>query len=161
MKQLTSESRLEARHLSEDDKRQICSWQYEGEYAVYNLPPYEKMRQAQSGFMNPGNEKNYYGFFENGVLVGFVNIKEKPTEFFIGIGVRPDICGKGYGTEILGEVCRIAKAQNPAKPLCLEVRTWNKRAVRCYEKAGFTIDGDPFEQTTGAGKGIFYRMIKV
>lgn len=154
-------SELESRNLSDDDKRQICSWQYEGEYAVYNLPPYEKMREAGSGFMDSRNERNYYGFFEKGSLVGFANIKEEPTRFFVGIGVRPDICGKGYGTKILGEVCKIAKAKNPFKPLYLVVRTWNRRAVRCYEKAGFTIDGEPFEQTTGAGKGTFYRMIKV
>ena len=42
----------------------------------------------------------------------------------------------------------------------LEVRTWNRRAVRCYEKAGFRIVGEPIRRTTSAGDGIFYHMVK-
>lgn len=48
----------------------------------------------------------------------------------------------------------------PNKPLYLEVRTWNTRAVKCYEKAGFRIDGQAYELTTGIGTGTFYRMIR-
>lgn len=36
----------------------------------------------------------------------------------------------------------------------------SKRAVRCYEKAGFHIVGDPIHQTTSAGDGVFYHMIR-
>jgi len=35
----------------------------------------------------------------------------------------------------------ISKKLYPDKPLYLEVRTWNIRAVKCYQKAGFRIDG--------------------
>ena len=48
----------------------------------------------------------------------------------------------------------------PGKPLYLEVRTWNARAVRCYEKAGFRIVGEPIRQTTSAGDGVFYHMVR-
>jgi len=41
----------------------------------------------------------------------------------------------------------------------IEVRTWNSRAVKCYEKAGFIIDGEPIKQTTSIGEGVFYRMV--
>lgn len=40
----------------------------------------------------------------------------------------------------------------------MEVRTWNARAVRCYEKAGFQIIGEPIARTTPLGEGAFYRM---
>ena len=36
----------------------------------------------------------------------------------------------------------------------------NKRAVRCYEKAGFHIIGDPIHQATSAGDGVFYHIIR-
>ncbi|MGN0977811.1 MAG: GNAT family N-acetyltransferase, partial [Faecousia sp.] len=61
----------------------------------------------------------------------------------------------------LKEVCELSKRRYPDKPLYLEVRTWNVRAVRCYEKAGFRIDGASFEQVTGMGPGTFYRMVRV
>ena len=48
---------LSYRRLTEKDKRQICAWQYEGEYAIYNLLPYEEMRAKQVGFMNEKAEK--------------------------------------------------------------------------------------------------------
>ena len=53
-----------------------------------------------------------------------------------------------------------SKKLYPNKPLYLEVRTWNTRAVKCYEKAGFRIDGQAYELTTGIGTGTFYRMIR-
>lgn len=55
---------------------------------------------------------------------------------------------------------QLSKTRCHDKPLYLEVRTWNIRAVKCYEKAGFQIEGEPFELTTGIGTGMFYRMTK-
>ena len=65
---------LSYRNLSEKDKQQICAWQYDGKYAIYNLPSYEEMQAQQMGFMNPKSEKNYLAFLDGDVLVGFVNI---------------------------------------------------------------------------------------
>ena len=149
------------RSLSEDDKQQICSWKYEGEYEMYNLPPYDEMREQQIGFCNPKSEKNYFAFLDGDVLAGFVNILEEQTEVFIGIGVNPNLCGKHYGRNILQTAYEISKQRYPDKPLYLEVRTWNTRAVKCYQRAGFHIDGEPFELTTGIGTGTFYRMVRL
>lgn len=42
----------------------------------------------------------------------------------------------------------------------LEVRTWNTRAVRCYEKAGFRVVGKPVKRVTLSGEGTFYHMVR-
>ena len=55
--------------------------------------------------------------------------------------------------------CALSHELYPGKPLYLEVRTWNTRAVRCYEKSGFHSVGDPIEQTTPIGKGTFFHMV--
>lgn len=151
---------LTYRHLTDPDRRAICGWHYPEEYAVYDLPSYEEMCSRKMGFLNPEREGNFYGFLEGETLVGFVNILEEETEVFIGIGVAPDFCGKGYGCRILEAAYRISKKCYSGKPLYLEVRSWNQRAVRCYEKAGFQIDGEPFVQQTHMGTGIFLRMTK-
>ena len=148
------------RNLSDEVKRQICAWKYDGEYGLYNLPAYEEMKARQIGFLNPKSQNNYYGFWDESVLVGFVNILEEEKEVFIGIGVNPDLCGKYYGQRILLKAYEISKKLYPNKPLYLEVRTWNTRAVKCYENAGFRIDGQAYELTTEIGTGTFYRMIK-
>jgi len=151
---------LSYRFLTEEDKRLICGWKYTGAYEVYNLPAYEEMKARRMSFMDPQKERNFLAFLDGNMLVGFVNIQEKETEVFIGIGVRPDLCGRHYGRGILGQACGICKARYPHKPLYLQVRTWNTRAVKCYENAGFRMDGEPYEMTTGIGTGRFYRMVK-
>ena len=40
---------LTYRPLTEADKREICDWKYEGDYALYNLPSYEEMQEQQMG----------------------------------------------------------------------------------------------------------------
>ena len=144
--------------LTESHKREICSWQYEGKYAAYNLPPFEAMRENRSGFMNPDRAKNYIGFSMNGTLAGYVNMREEPAEIFIGVGVHPDFCNQGLGRQILQITADLARELYPKKPLYLIVRTWNRRAIQCYRHAGFRIDGEPFELT---GKGSFCRMIRI
>ena len=153
-------NQLKYRNLMDDDKQQICSWKYAGEYEIYNLPSYDVMKKQHIGFMNPSNEKNYFAFLDEDVLVGFVNVLEKDTEVFIGIGVNPALCGKHYGRRILEEAYHISKRLYPEKPLYLEVRTWNMRAVMCYKNAGFHIDGEQYELTTSIGTGKFFRMVR-
>lgn len=153
-------SELICKNLSNKAKREICAWHYDGAYDLYDLPAYEEMKSRQTGFLDPKREKNYYGFWHEGTLVGFVNLREENREVFIGIGVNPDLCGKHYGRNILLASYELSKKQYPNKPLYLEVRTWNKRAIKCYEKAGFQIAGPAYELTTEIGTGTFYRMIK-
>ena len=142
---------------TEDEKYAITAWNYTADYAIYNSTPYEEQKQAQRGFANP--ENNFYSFCDGETLVGFVNLSEEPTEVFFGIGVRPDCCGRGYGQQMTRIARELSRSLFPGKPLYLEVRTWNTRAVRCYEKAGFRISGAPIRQTTGIGEGEFYHMI--
>jgi len=145
--------------LTEADKRAICAWDYPGEYALYNLPSYEEMQEKQRGFCHPQRAANYHGFSEGETLVGYIHLREEEKEVFVGVGVHPALCGKGYGQQLLAQTRPLAQTLYPGKPLYLQVRTWNARAIRCYERAGFRIDGDAFEQVTGSGKGTFYRMI--
>ena len=57
------------RHLTDDDKRHIWAWKYDGEYEIYNLPPYEEMKAQQIGFREPKSEQNYLAFADGDTLV--------------------------------------------------------------------------------------------
>ena len=149
------------KHLTDEDKKAICQWKYEGEYSIYNLPSYEYLKESKSGFMNLGKENNYRVFKNGDDIIGYINLSERETEVFIGIGVNPSFLNMGFGTEILLESYELSKEFYPEKPLYLEVRSWNKRAIKCYQKAGFIIDSDAFERETPIGIGYFYRMIKL
>ncbi len=147
---------LEFHRTTEEEKYEICDWRYEGEYAVYNNPPYEDQLKDNRGFADP--ENCFYSFYDGDVLEGFINLLEEEREVFLGIGVAPDCCDKGYGQQMCRMACDLSKQIFAGKPIYLEVRTWNTRAVRCYEKAGFRIVGDPIIQTTRIGTGEFYHM---
>ena len=151
-------SMLACHPTTEEEKILITEWKYEGEYSVYNAEPYEEQKKKGFGFANPQN--HFYSFYDEKKLIGFINLYEEKTEVFFGIGVKPEECGKGYGSQMTETACKISRRLFPGKPLYLEVRTWNQRAVRCYEKAGFHIVGEPIRQTTSAGEGVFYHMIR-
>lgn len=46
------------------------------------------------------------------------------------------------------------------KKLYLEVRTWNHRAIACYQKAGLQIVREAFRQNMHLGEDEYYRMEK-
>ena len=133
--------------ITEPDKQEICGWHYQGLYQIYNLPSYAEMKVSSMGFASPEKEKNFYIWRENGHLIGYVNLLEKPDGIFIGIGIQPTLCGQHYGRRLLTEAVRLAQELYPGKTLYLEVRV------------GFVLDGAPYTQTTGAGTDKFYRMV--
>ncbi len=146
--------------LTENEKNEICNWKYDGKYAIYNLKPQTELINNKEGIYNPDNAENYYAFYENDLFVGYINMVERNNKFSIGIAVKPELCSKGYGRQMLTICSEIAGNITPGKPLGLQVRTWNKRAVRCYKKAGFVPDGQPYILTTPSGEGEFVRMVK-
>lgn len=149
---------LEYHKMTEEEKYCIARWKYPGEYAIYNSLSYEEQKKRGFGFANP--ENHLYSFYDGKELVGFINLNGEDPEVFFGIGVNPDCCGKGYGQQMTRMAWEISQTLFPGKPMYLEVRTWNKRAVRCYEKAGFRIVGEPIQQTTSIGEGAFYHMVR-
>ena len=106
---------IELRYLSEKDKKEICGWKYDGKYAMYNLSDHEQMRREQCGFFNPEKEEEYCGTWEDGELVGFVHVCPGIQKITIGLGVRPELCGKHYGTTILKLVCEEVEKQYPGE----------------------------------------------
>lgn len=147
---------LSFHETTEEEKYAICAWKYTGEYAVYNLSPYEEQVKSRRGFADPKN--NFFSFYDGMRLVGYINLMEEETAVFFGIGVHPEFCNRGYGQRISRIGREISHRRYSGKPVYLEVRTWNTRAVRCYEKAGFRIEGEPFSKTTAIGEGQFFRM---
>lgn len=55
----------------------------------------------------------------------------------LGLGLRPDLTGRGYGMQYLGAVLAFGIAQFQPTLLRLTVADFNLRAIRLYQKAGF------------------------
>lgn len=147
--------------ITEQEKQLICSWRYPEPYNIYNLPDAESSKTSGTGFYNPEKDKNYYTYYKDNTLIGYTSFTEKDSYVMIGIGLHPDFCGKGYGEHVLNTACKLCENLFPQKSPALQVRSWNIRAIKCYEKAGFVISGSPFSLITPLGEGEFIRMLRI
>ena len=149
---------LTAHKLSEGQAKEISNWEYTGEYSIYNLPSWDKMVQENYSLTDTVKRERYIGYVnEDGELVGFINLLDEGDTVFFGIGIKPNFCGKGIGKIITNIALIESQKKFPNKPVLLEVRTWNKRAVNCYKSQGFEII-ETKQQQTYIGFGEFYVM---
>lgn len=63
----------------------------------------------------------------------------------LGIGVRPDLTGRGLGSRFLARVLREVTEHHPTATIRLTVATFNQRAIKLYQRFGFRV-GTEFEQ---------------
>jgi RimJ/RimL family protein N-acetyltransferase len=61
---------------------------------------------------------------------------------FVGIGIgEPEFWNKGYGTEAMLLILQYAFMELNLHRVSLDVFSYNSRAIRSYEKAGFKLEG--------------------
>jgi ribosomal protein S18 acetylase RimI-like enzyme len=81
------------------------------------------------------------GYFKEDKLIGFLSYKivQKVTKYLWidEFEIAKDERRKGYGTELLEEVKKIARKEN-VKRIELNVYDFNKDAIRLYKKLGYT-----------------------
>jgi ribosomal protein S18 acetylase RimI-like enzyme len=126
--------------MNEEYARQITEWNYEGEYSDYNLPSYEECKNKKYGMTREDRWNNYIVYTINNEVVFYSNMKEMDNnKLYIGVGLKPKYCGKGLGNFFLNDSINEMKKIYPERTFFLEVRSWNKRAIKSYEKLGFKI----------------------
>ncbi|MBU3191853.1 GNAT family N-acetyltransferase [Clostridium bowmanii] len=145
--------------LTENYAKQICNWKYEGEYSIYNYPKWDKIFSENWGITIEQTRENEFSAIVDKCtnLYGYIRILDKNDYLLIGLGLKPSLCGQGLGTilmEILKQQCNIRYGN---KKIVLEVRSFNKRAITCYKKAGFKAV-DTYKKETPMGYGEFIKM---
>ena len=111
---------------------EIISWQYEVPYDMYNMTnAYDELLSSYHAVY----EETLIGFY----CMGFdaqVPPGEYPDAYLdFGIGMKPNLCGKGLGEAFMVEV--IKELRKEGKPLRLTVLSFNTRAIKLYQKLGF------------------------
>jgi RimJ/RimL family protein N-acetyltransferase len=59
----------------------------------------------------------------------------------VGIFLVPERCGQGYGTDAMNALLDYGFGELGLGRIGLHVSPWNERAIRSYEKAGFSHEG--------------------
>jgi RimJ/RimL family protein N-acetyltransferase len=132
--------------MNEAEARTIKTWRYEGPYSVYNIDDPNDLAELldqRSPYYAVRNEQDeLIGFFVFGTSaqVGDVDIPGLYSEnntITVGLGMRPDLTGKGLGFALVNAGLDFAREQFKPDHFRLFVLTFNKRAIRVYERAGF------------------------
>ena len=151
--------KLELTVMLEEHAKEVCNWKYEDEYSVYNLSDWETVVQNNWELaIKEEREANFLSVTQKDQLVAYGVITMKNDSVLIGIGLKPSLCGKGLGKEIMRLLIEEGKARFPDAPMALEVRTFNRRAIKCYESIGFEIMDKYRRDTSTVKDAEFYYM---
>ena len=123
----------------------IFGWSYENEYSIYSLEQDgDTLDELLNGeyFARLGEEGTPLGFYCFGESARIPMVEEDvyvPGYLDFGLGMRPDLCGKGKGLAFVMDGLDFAGKRYGAASFRLTVAAFNARAIRVYEKAGFQI----------------------
>lgn len=148
--------------MTADYAARIARWQYDAPYDLYSFDGSEEARRELLGggyYAVLDAENEVYGYFCFGadarIPVCEAGIYDAPL-CDMGLGMAPDRCGAGGGTDFVRAGAAFARASLGAGTLRLAVAAFNKRAVHAYESAGFAVTQTV---THARSKQPFYVMI--
>ncbi|MGZ5350882.1 MAG: GNAT family N-acetyltransferase [Actinomycetota bacterium] len=97
---------------------------------------------------------------EAGELVGFFEFVLGGGVIEAGLGLRPDLTGRGLGAGFLEQGLAFARERWAPATFALDVYEWNERAIRTYEHAGF-VRGEVYVRRFADGiEKEFLRMTR-
>ena len=137
------------------DARAIAGWRYPGEYAFYDA---DADPADLAELLDPVEwGTRYFAADAADELVGHVVVKLDSGVAEIGLGLRPDLTGRGLGGEFVAAALRFAHEALGATSYALAVAAFNRRAVAVYERAGFRET----ERYLHACNGAFHDFIRM
>ncbi len=123
------------RPMNEEEAREIAAWHYEPPYDFYDFAADpEDLEEVLDPDRRAGD---YHAAHLDGELVGFFSYKVHGDAVEVGLGLRPDLTGRGLGPEFVEAGLAFARTTFAPRSFWLDVATWNERAKKVYERTGF------------------------
>ncbi|HEX9036668.1 MAG TPA: GNAT family N-acetyltransferase [Ktedonobacterales bacterium] len=133
-----SGARFQFRPMRLEDAREAGRWRYPSEYAIYDLDPLALTLTAllRAPLRAFGFHALAVGMPGDPMISVFSFIK-RGVDVEIGVGMRPDLMGRGLGLGLMLSGMDYARARLHPATFSLTVATFNRRAITVYERAGF------------------------
>lgn len=145
--------------LSENYAKEICIWRYEGAYSIYNFSDWDiVVKNGWDLSLDKIRRLEFVAILLDKEFVAYGRMSFNEDKAYIGIGIKPSLCGKGHGKNIMKLLIEECERRFPDKTVALEVRSFNKRAINCYEKVGFEIKRKYIRETFDKSEAEFYYM---
>ena len=146
-------------YMNEDHAKQICKWKYDGDYSIYNYPEWDIIVREKWAITIEQKRQNEFIALVNEFndLCGFIRLINNSDCVFVGLGLKPSLCGHGLGINMMDLLKNECNKRFGDKKISLEVRPFNERALKCYKKAGFKVV-DIYDKDTPIGHDIFILM---
>jgi len=138
------------RPIDDEDAQALTSWRYPGVYAFYDLN-----RDPVDVALVSDPERRAGRWFavddaDSGQLAGFYEVKPSDGgEVELGLGLRPDLTGRGLGLAFVLEGVRFLREDLGHDRVVLLAAVFNDRARKVYERAGFRTRGTQLLGTGG------------
>ena len=148
--------KLTIRQMTQADAEEIAAWRYEPPYSFYDATADEDdLRLLLDAESREG--RNFGVCDDDGTLVGFFEYKPRAADVELGLGLRPDLTGRGLGVEFVEAALAFGRERFRPAAFRLAVATFNRRAIRVYERAGF----EPVREYDHATNGGIHRFLEM
>jgi ribosomal-protein-alanine N-acetyltransferase len=146
------------RQMEHEEAVEISGWHYKPPYDFYNATSDPDDLEE---LLDPKRRKDAYFsvFDEGGILVGFFQFEREGTTVDVGLGMRPDLTGKGLGIGYLLAGLEFARGRFSPDRFTLSVATFNERAILVYQRAGFRRN-TVYRHNTNGGEHLFLSMAR-
>jgi [ribosomal protein S18]-alanine N-acetyltransferase len=147
------------RPMTDGEARAVAEWHYEEPYAFYDM---SQDAGDLRELLDPTSrrERGYHSALDpDGELVGFLALRKEGDAVEIGLGLRPDLTGRGLGLGFLEAGLTFAEDAFRPRGFRLAVAAFNERAIRVYGRAGFHLSRRYLHETNG-GVHEFVEMVR-
>lgn len=143
------------RQMDGADAREIAGWRYQAPYDFYDA---DADPADLAELLDPGRrEGTYFSVLDGEELVGFFQFERGGDTVDVGLGLRPDLTGRGSGLGFVLAGLDFARERFASRRFTLSVATFNARAIEVYGRAGFRR-GEVYTHETNGGRYEFLRM---
>jgi ribosomal-protein-alanine N-acetyltransferase len=150
----------------------VDTWKYEKEYSIYDYSNEADHMLDEEGWgrgifavLNQAGdligELSIEFFDAQGEYTDYRDFDDKALldgrEMWIGFGLRPDLVGQGFGVKFVLACVEYAvqTCQYRGESIRLGVATFNQRAIKTYQRAGFQI----FDHSMGEISGKTFECV--